>query len=75
MKLKELLNKFNIKLTFTAPFMETEIEFCNADKDAAWEMYIELLTRCATRKLKDDEGDNREALESLHDLFNITREI
>ena len=75
MKLKELLNKFNIKLTFLTSFMEAEIEFCDADKDAAWEMYIELLTRCATRKLIDNEGDNREALESLHDLFNITREI
>lgn len=75
MKLKELFNKFNIKLTFTAPFMEAEIEFCDADKDAAWEMYIELLTRCATRRLKDDEGDNKEALDSLHELFGITREI
>lgn len=41
LKLKELLNKFNIKLKFTVPFMEAEIEFSDADKDAAWEMYIE----------------------------------
>ena len=75
LKLKELLNKFNIKLKFTVPFMESEIEFSDADKDAAWEMYIELMTRCATRKLKDDEGDNQEALDSLHELFGITREI
>jgi hypothetical protein len=75
LKLKELLNKFNIKLKFTVPFMEAEIEFSDADKDAAWEMYIELMTRCATRKLKDDEGDNQEALDSLHELFGITREI
>lgn len=75
MKLKEFLNKFNIKLKLTAPFLEAEIQFCDADKEAAWEMYIELLTRCATRMLSENEGDNREVLDSLYKLFDITREI
>ena len=43
--------------------------------EAAWEMYIELATRISTQALRDDEGILREALESLHDLFSITREI
>jgi hypothetical protein len=43
--------------------------------EAAWEMYIELATRISTQALRGDEGILREALQSLHDLFSLTREI
>jgi hypothetical protein len=43
--------------------------------EAAWEMYIELATRISTQKLGEDEGILREALDSLHQLFPITRGI
>ncbi len=49
-----------------------------ADKDeqkAAWEMYVELVTRISVVKLQEDEGLLREALSSLHALFGITRDI
>ncbi|MCH5196243.1 MAG: hypothetical protein J1F28_05990 [Oscillospiraceae bacterium] len=76
MKLKEILNKFKLtNLKFTSSFLEVELEFSTADRDAAWELYVELLTRCATRKLKANEGDNEEALTSLYSLFGTTREI
>ncbi len=76
MKLKDFLAKVNLtSLKFTTPFMEAEFTISTADKDAAWELYVELLTRCATRRLNEDEGENEEVLASLYSLFGITREI
>jgi hypothetical protein len=42
-------------------------------RDAAWALYIELMTRVATQPLELDEGLLYEALQSLHDLFPATR--
>ena len=50
----------------------------HADKDeqkAAWEMYVELVTRISVVELREDEGLLREALTSLYSLFGITRDI
>jgi hypothetical protein len=44
-------------------------------RDAAWAMYVELATRIATQDLDLDVGLIREALDSLHALFPVTREI
>jgi len=46
-----------------------------ADKDAAWDMYIELLTRITTQALPNDDGIEQTALESIYTVFGITREI
>ncbi|PEU28631.1 hypothetical protein [Bacillus wiedmannii] len=45
------------------------------ERDASWEMYVELITRVATNELKDGEGILREALSSFYALFDITRQI
>jgi hypothetical protein len=45
------------------------------ERDAAWELYIELITRISIVELKPNEGLLREALSSLHSLFPTTREI
>ncbi|HDR7356138.1 TPA: hypothetical protein QCX18_005398 [Bacillus wiedmannii] len=45
------------------------------ERDASWEMYVELITRVATNELKDGEGILREALSSFYSLFDITRQI
>ena len=42
---------------------------------AAWELYVELVTRVALQQLPDDQGILREALDSLHSLFGETRRI
>lgn len=47
----------------------------NAERKAAWELYIELITRISIVPLKDDGGFLREALSSLHSIFATTREI
>ena len=52
-----------------------EISFEPADKDAAWELYIEMLTRIVTQPLPSEAGDEKTALDSVYALFGITREI
>lgn len=42
---------------------------------AAWELYIELVTRIAVVELPPEQGLLRDALTSLHSLFGITRSI
>ena len=45
------------------------------ERDAAWELYVELITRISVVELKSGEGILREALDSLYSLFGTTREI
>ena len=46
-----------------------------AERSAAYELLVELTTRTATVSMATSEGSIREALDSLHDLFAITRGI
>lgn len=46
-----------------------------SERNAAWEMYVELVTRVSIVQLKPDEGLLREALASLYSLFESTRRI
>lgn len=62
-------------LKISAPFMEMEWQPNPADKNAAWEMYIELITRVSTQKLMPNEGDEKSALDSIYQIFSITRDI
>jgi hypothetical protein len=45
------------------------------ERMAAWELYVELVTRISVVPLKTDEGLLREALSSLYSLFATTRDI
>jgi TIR domain len=56
------------KITGTWKADETE-------QQAAWELYIELVTRVPVAELHTEEGSLREALSSLYALFTITRDI
>ena len=47
----------------------------NAERQAAWELYVELITRVAAVPLGPDEGLLSEALTSLYSLFSTTRDI
>lgn len=47
----------------------------DAERKAAWELYVELVTRIAVVPLRPGEGILREALNSLSQLFGSTREI
>jgi len=76
MKLKDLFTNFSLESIRLSPAgAELEIKFDQGDKDAAWELYIEMLTRIATQPLLSTHGDEATALTSLYNLFPITREI
>ena len=61
-------------LKISAPFLEMEWKPQDEDKAAAWELYIELLTRIATQPLDAEHGDEKTALDSVFSLFAITRQ-
>jgi len=75
MKWKEWLDKYNIKLKFKTPFLNIEFNPQDADKSAAWDLYIELLTRITTQSLDGTHGDEEAALKSIYSIFPLTREV
>jgi len=62
-------------LKFKMSFLEMEFKPQEKDRDAAWELYIELLTRITTQRLLPEDGDEKAALDSVYSLFNLTRSI
>lgn len=76
MKWKEWLETWSMSsLKINAGFLEMDWSPKDKDKDAAWDLYIELLTRITTQPLPDDVGVEETALESVHKIFGITREV
>lgn len=66
--------RFKIGLPHAAT-IEGVWEPTDQERRAAWELYVELITRVAVVELKPGEGLIREALSSLHSLFGTTRAI
>ena len=76
MNIAGLLKSVNLeKVRLNVGIANLEIEFSDADKNAAWEMYIEMLTRIVTQPLPDEVGDEKTALNSVYSLFPTVREI
>ncbi|MGB7217814.1 MAG: hypothetical protein WBD07_03305 [Vicinamibacterales bacterium] len=76
MQLRKLLEQWDLNsLKITAGFLEMEWVPRDEDKAAAWELYVELLTRVATQDLDPSHGHEKTALESIYHLFPLTREI
>jgi hypothetical protein len=76
MKFKEIFEKSGFTgLKIKASFLEMEWKPSHADENAAWELYIELLTRVTTQALDKNEGTEEAALESIHSIFKTTRDI
>jgi len=76
MKLREWLSKWKLtSLKVNAKFLEMEFSLQDDDKKAAWDMYIELLTRITTQRLPMESGDEKTALDSVYSLFPTTRSI
>lgn len=65
------------KLTVGLPFNLGSLELQNDEvqQRAAWALYVELSTRIAVQPLGSEEGILREALTSLYNIFNITRQV
>lgn len=76
MKIKELFEQWSLTgLKINLQFMELDWAPVDADRDAAWEMYVELLTRVTTQNILPEDGDERAALSSIYSLFDITRQL
>jgi hypothetical protein len=65
----------SINLPFGLGGLQGTWEPDEGEKQAAWEMYVELITRVAVVELGPEEGLLREALSSLYGLFGTTRSI
>jgi hypothetical protein len=63
------------KVKINLKFLEMEWEPREPDREAAWELYVELLTRVVTQPLPPEHGDEKAALDSAYSLFPTTREI
>lgn len=75
MRLRDLFEEWNLTgLKVKTGILELEWAPSEDDKNAAWDLYIELLTRIATQPLPDDKGIEQAALESVYSLFPLTRE-
>ena len=46
-----------------------------SEKTAAWELYVEMVTRTPLGDFSPKEGSAREALESIYSLFGTTRGV
>jgi hypothetical protein len=71
------INKVSAKigLPFGIGELSGDWEPDESERDAAWEMYVELITRVSVAELAADEGLLEEALASFYALFAITRDI
>lgn len=67
--------KVSLNLPFGLGGIEQTWEPNDAERRAAWELYVEVATRVATVPLPAGAGLQREALNSLYALFAVTREI
>ena len=75
-KITELFAKFQLgKVKLGPSWANAEITIDTSDSDAAWELYIEMLTRVVTQTLPIEVGDEETALDSVYSLFPITREV
>ena len=76
MQWREWLENWSMtSLRISAPFLNMEWQPQDEDKSAAWELYIELLTRITTQPLPPEHGVEQTALDSVYKLFELTRDI
>lgn len=70
-----ILEAFSVSLNLGLLNIEGTWKPDDIEKKAAWEMYVELVTRVTLQELTPEEGLLREALSSFYSLFGTTREI
>jgi hypothetical protein len=75
-KRRDFLERWGLSsLKIKLGFLEGEFEPRDPDRAAAWELYVELLTRITTQYLAPEDGDEQTALDSVDVIFPLTREI
>jgi hypothetical protein len=68
-----ILKKVSVSLPFGLGAAEWQAD--STERDAAWSLYVELVTRISVEPLKEQEGFLREVFNSLYSLFGTTREV
>lgn len=73
---RDFLERWGLsELRLNVGFLTADFTPKDSDREAAWELYVELLTRVSTQSLAPENGDEVAALSSVHQLFPLTREI
>ena len=76
MNLGDFFKNFHLdKVRLNLNAVQLEVSFQETDKDAAWDLYVEMLTRIVTQPLPPEAGDEQAALESVYSLAPATRDI
>ena len=76
MKWRKWLENWDMtSLKINLKFLEMEWKPNDEDAAAAWELYVELLTRITTQPLDIAHGDKKTALDSIYSLFATTRQV
>ena len=76
MKFGELFDTWGLKsLRLKNQFIEADFAPADGDREAAWEMYVYLVTTILTQRLPNEDGDEKTALDSVYGLFRETRRI
>lgn len=78
MNYKELFGKFGFdlkKLRLNLKFLSADFTPLHSDEEAAWEMYVYMITTVLTQRLEPEQGVEEAALTSVHKLFQNTRDI
>ncbi|MCP5159312.1 MAG: hypothetical protein H6975_07790 [Gammaproteobacteria bacterium] len=76
MKRRDFLEQWGLsRLKINLGVLNGEFEPHDPDRGAAWDLYVELLTRITTQGLPPEHGDEKTALDSVHAIFPLTREI
>src|ERR1700730_3420227 len=76
MKRRDFLQKWGLSsLKINLGFAEGEFAPQDPDRAAAWELYVELLTRITTQYLAPEDGDEKTAPHGVHAIFPLPREI
>lgn len=74
--IKKAFGHFHLDKVKIGPrFANAKFSFKDVDREAAWDLYVEMLTRITTQPLLASHGDEKTTLESVHSLFSTTRGI
>lgn len=75
MKIRDLFEEWKLTgLKVKTPILDMDWKPSDPDKAAAWDLYVELLTRITTQPLANEDGMEQTALDSIHALFGLTRQ-
>jgi len=72
---RSLLERWGLgSIRINGQLLDTELAIRQPDRDAAWDLYVELVTRITTQPLPRNDGTDQSALDSVYALFGLTRQ-